>query len=103
MRKLTLKIAIHFHISQFQIQDIQEILMRIHSNLNKVKHDLDIRRSTEARDRNMAEENNFRVGTWSFLQICLMLVVGGVQVFMLRNLFETDPRANVWRKVKIFN
>lgn len=84
-----------------QLQDIQDILFHMHGNLNKVKHDLDIRRSMEARDRNLAEENNFRVTTWSFVQICLMIVVGGIQVYMLRSLFETDPRANVWKKYNI--
>lgn len=67
-----------------------------------MKHDLDIRRSLEARDRNVAEESNFRVGSWSMIQIALMLMVGGVQVYMLRSLFETDPRANIWKKFKMF-
>lgn len=84
------------------MQDLQDIIANLHYNLNKVKHDLDIRRSLEARDRNLAEENNFRVGTWSMVQIALMLIVGSIQVFMLRSLFETDPRANVWKKIKFF-
>lgn len=91
--------SLFVHFSQ--LQDIQDILFHMHGNLNKVKHDLDIRRSMEARDRNLAEENNFRVTTWSFVQICLMIVVGGIQVYMLRSLFETDPRANVWKKYHI--
>lgn len=86
-----------------QVEDIQEILIKLHSNLNKLKHDLDVRRSTEARDRNQAEENNYKVTVWSFVQICLMIIVGGIQVYMLRNLFETDPRVNVWKKYKVLN
>lgn len=82
------------------MEDLQEILVKMHGNLNKVKHDLDVRRSTEARDRNQAEQNNFKVTVWSFVQIFLMLAVGGIQVFMLRNLFETDPHASLWRKFK---
>lgn len=72
----------------------------IHEHLNQVKHHLDIRRSLEARDRNLAEANNFRVGAWSSFQIILMCIVGSVQVYMLRSLFETDPRANIWNKFK---
>lgn len=86
----------------FQIQDIQDSIHNLHNDLNKLKHDLDVRRSVEARDRNVAEENNFRVTSWSFFQICLMILVGGIQVFMVRSLFETDPRANIWKKFKIF-
>lgn len=70
----------------------------IHDRLNEVKHHLDIRRSTEARDRNLAEANNFRVGAWSSFQIILMCIVGSIQVYMLRSLFETDRRNNIWYK-----
>lgn len=86
-----------------QIENIQEILTHLHTNLNRMKHDLDIRRSLEARDRNVAEESNWRVGTWSLFQIILMVIVGAIQVYMLRSLFETDPRANIWKKFKVFN
>lgn len=70
-------------------------------NLNRMKHDLDIRRSTESRDRNLAEKNNSYVGFWSMFQIIVMVIVGGIQVYMLRSLFETDARHNIWKKIKI--
>lgn len=72
--------------------------MHLHANLNRLKHDLDVRRSTEARDRNLGEWNNGYVGQWAMFQIVVMLIVGGIQVFMLRSLFETDPRHNIWKK-----
>lgn len=85
------------------MQDITDIVTHMHGNLNKIKHDLDFRRSVEARDRNVAEENNFRVTTWSMFQICFMLIVGGIQVFMVRSLFDTDSRTNaIWKKIKMF-
>lgn len=61
---------------------------------------LDVRRSNEARDRNLAEENNFKVGAWSTFQIIMMCIVGSIQVYMLRSLFETDARTNIWNKMK---
>lgn len=85
------------------MQDITDIVTHMHGNLNKIKHDLDIRRSVEARDRNVAEENNFRVTTWSMFQIGFMLIVGGIQVYMVRSLFDTDSRSStIWRKLKMF-
>lgn len=72
----------------------------IHERLGQIKHHLDIRRSGEARDRNLAESSNFRVGAWSSFQIVLMCIVGSIQVYMLRSLFETNPRANIWNKMK---
>lgn len=46
----------------------------------------------------MAERNNAYVGYWSIFQIVVMAIVGAIQVFMLRSLFETDPRHNIWKK-----
>lgn len=97
-RDLTISMLI-FSIVIFQMQDIQESVTRIHYNLNRVKQAQDIRRSVEARDRHMAEVNNSRVGNWSMIQIGLMLLVGGIQVFMVRSLFDTEKRSkNIWSK-----
>lgn len=85
----------------FQYNKAVDTTENIHDHLNAVKHHLDIRRSTEARDRNLSEANNFRVGAWSAFQIILMCIVGSIQVYMLRSLFETDPRMNIWNKFKI--
>lgn len=79
---------------------MQETVLKLHDHLNRMQSALDVRRSTEARDRNLAEENNFKVGAWSSFQIILMCIVGSIQVYMLRSLFETDPRANIWTKLK---
>lgn len=87
-----------FHFQQ--VQEIQESVVKIHDNLNRMQRQLDVRRSNEARDRNLAEENNFKVGAWSTFQIILMCIVGSIQVYMLRSLFETDPRTNIWKKMK---
>lgn len=83
-----------------QVQEIQETIYKLHDNLNAMQRTLDVRRSSEARDRNLAEENNFKVGAWSSFQIILMCIVGSIQVYMLRSLFETDARTNIWRRIK---
>lgn len=79
---------------------MQATVYKLHENLNTMQRALDVRRSSEARDRNQAEENNFKVGAWSTFQILLMCIVGSIQVYMLRSLFETDPRTNIWKKFK---
>lgn len=84
----------------FKVEEIQETLFKLHNHLQTIQRALDVRRSSEARDRNLAEENNFKVGAWSTFQIILMFMVGSIQVYMLRSLFETDPRANIWKKMK---
>lgn len=82
------------------MEEIQSSIYKLHDNLNAIQRALDVRRSSEARDRNLAEENNFKVGAWSAFQIVLMCIVGSIQVYMLRSLFETDPRTNIWKKIK---
>lgn len=88
-----------FHLFP-QVQEIQESVLKLHENLNAMQRSLDVRRSNEARDRNLAEESNFKVGAWSAFQIILMCIVGSIQVYMLRSLFETDARTNIWNKMK---
>lgn len=57
-------------------------------------------RSHEARDRNMAEENYFKVNAWSFFQIIIMLGVGFCQVVMVKSLFDTESKAHkLWSKM----
>jgi len=55
-------------------------MMRVRSQLIKVRHIQDTLRAFEARDRNVAESNYVRVNSWSIIQICVMLLVGLIQV-----------------------
>ena len=36
----------------------------------------------------MAEKNLEKIGTWSFIHVIFLVVIGVVQVFMVRSLFE---------------
>lgn len=82
-----------------RVQDIQDAIYKVRSNLNKVQHLQDTIKSHEARDRNIAEENFFKVNSWSMIQILVMFTVGLVQVVMLKSLFDNTSRAhNIWKK-----
>lgn len=84
-----------------KVQDIQDAIYKVRSNLNKVQHLQDNVRTHEARDRNIAEENFFKVNTWSMIQIFLMLTVGFVQVVMVKSLFDNTSRAHrIWKGLK---
>lgn len=80
-------------VYELQLQDFEDILNEIRSHLKKARHFQDLIKSTEARDRNLAEENYFKVNTFSFFQLLLMLSVGIIQVVMVKSLF--DDRAKV--------
>lgn len=45
-------------------------------------------RAFEARDRNLQESNYERVNLWSCTNLVLMVIVSGVQVYLLRSLFD---------------
>lgn len=70
-----------YFLSFFQVQEIQDSIYKLHDNLNAMQRALDVQRSTEARDRNLAEENysHFKVGAWSAFQIILVCTVGSLQ------------------------
>lgn len=85
-----------------KVKDIMEYISRIRANLNKARQVQDLIRSYEARDRNVAEENFLKVNAWSMFQICAMVAVGLLQVFMVRSIFETDSKlVKVWKKLNL--
>jgi protein ERP2 len=83
-----------------KVQDIQDIIHGVKSRITKVRQIQDMLRSFEARDRNLAEMNCSRVNTFSFIFVSTMMLVGFLQVFMIKSLFETDPKGRrVWQKI----
>lgn len=82
-----------------KVEDLQNAFGRIRTHLSKARQVQDLLKSFEARDRNIAEENYFRVNVWSMFQIFLMIAVGSIQVWMLRSLFEIDSNMNQFWKL----
>lgn len=83
-----------------KVQDIQDIIHNVRGKITKARQLQDMLRSFEARDRNIAELNCERVNLFSVIIIVTMLCVGFLQVFMIRSLFETDPKGRrVWAKI----
>lgn len=82
-----------------KVQDLQNVIYKVRTNLNRVQHLQEVLKSHEARDRNIAEENFFKVNTWSVLQIIVMFLVGLIQVIMLKSLFDNKSKAhNIWKR-----
>lgn len=82
-----------------KIDDVQEVVNSIRANMNKARHLQELIKSNEARDRNVAEENFFMVNTYSMLQLILMIVVGLIQVFMVKSLFDEKSKGHgLWKR-----
>ncbi|GJQ69364.1 hypothetical protein Trydic_g6489 [Trypoxylus dichotomus] len=90
-------------VYELKIQDILEIVNRVRSDMNKIRQLQDVTKSIEARDRNIAEENFFKVTTFSMIQIFVMVLVGGVQVIMVRSLFDDNSRVHkIWKNLESY-
>ncbi|KAH8324289.1 hypothetical protein KR074_003424 [Drosophila pseudoananassae] len=69
---------------------IDDYMRKIQVNLMKSRQTQDFIRAHEARDRNLAESNYAMVNNWSWAQFLAMIVVGLLQVIMLRSIFSTN-------------
>ncbi|XP_047504528.1 transmembrane emp24 domain-containing protein 1-like [Pieris napi] len=58
----------------------------------RARHMLDIYSATKTRDGYLALEDTFIVDVWSACQITLMIFVGTLQVYMIKNLFNGHSR-----------
>ncbi|KAJ3665021.1 hypothetical protein Zmor_000541 [Zophobas morio] len=87
-------------VYEMKVQDIQQVITNVRNHLSKVRHMQELFKSLEARDRNVVEENFFKVNTFSMVQICTMLVVGFIQVIMVRSLFDDNSKVHkIWKNL----
>lgn len=87
---------------EMKVQDIMDYIGRIRMQMTKARQIQDMLRSHEARDRNLAETNFSKVNTWSMFQICAMIAVGLLQVFLVRSIFDTNTRmSKFWQRIQL--
>lgn len=82
-----------------KVEDILDSISRVKHHITRTRQLQDLLRSFEARDRNLAEMNNFRVNIFSLVIILTMVSVGMLQVYMVRSLFDTSKGQNIWNKI----
>ncbi|KAG5276345.1 hypothetical protein AALO_G00130840 [Alosa alosa] len=75
-----------------KLEDIMATINSVKARLGKSLQIQTVLRAFEARDRNLQESNYERVNVWSCTNLVIVLVVSGIQVYVLRSLFE-DKRA----------
>ncbi|KAH8391946.1 hypothetical protein KR215_010516, partial [Drosophila sulfurigaster] len=79
---------------------IDDYVTKITVNLMRSRQSQDYIRTLEAKDRKVAESNFTLVNNWSAAQFIAMIIVGMLQVFMLRSIFNTDGRFyKFWKKI----
>lgn len=72
---------------------MQDTINSVKARLGKSLQIQTVLRAFEARDRNLQESNYERVNTWSCVNLLVMVLVSGLQVHLLRSLFD-DKRKN---------
>lgn len=78
---------------------IDNYMDKIRVNFLRSRQTQDFIRTIEARDRHVAESNYERVNIWSSAQLLAMIVVGCLQVVMLRSIFSTNGRLyEFWKR-----
>ncbi|KAL7740079.1 hypothetical protein ACLKA6_000869 [Drosophila palustris] len=81
---------------------LDDYLNKISVNIMRSRQSQDYIRTHEAKDRKLAESNFTLVNNWSCAQFIAMIIVGMLQVFMLRSIFNTDGRFyKFWKKFQL--
>ncbi|KAG9337853.1 hypothetical protein JZ751_027504 [Albula glossodonta] len=76
----------------YKLEDIRESVESVHRRLERSRQMQTVLRAFEARDRNLLEDNLWRVSFWSCLNLLVILAVALTQVYTVRNLFNDKRR-----------
>ncbi|XP_048051128.1 transmembrane emp24 domain-containing protein 1b [Megalobrama amblycephala] len=80
------------NLLEYKLDDIKESMETVHRRLERSRQMQTVLRAFEARDRNLLEDNLWRVSFWSCVNMLVMLSVGLTQVYTLRRLFDDKRR-----------
>lgn len=78
------------------VQNFTDSVRTVERNINEILQQQYHARSREARDFNLLEDNNRYVMNWSVIQILVIAATTTVQVYFVRQLFNSKtnkPRA----------
>ncbi|XP_062865905.1 transmembrane emp24 domain-containing protein 1b [Trichomycterus rosablanca] len=77
---------------EYKLEDLRESMDAVHRHLERSRQMQTVLRAFEARDRNLLEDNLWRVSFWSCTSMVIMMGVALTQVYTVRRLFD-DKRA----------
>ncbi|XP_017281077.1 transmembrane emp24 domain-containing protein 1b [Kryptolebias marmoratus] len=80
------------NLLEYKLDDIRESMDSLHKRLERSRQMQTVLRAFEARDRNLLEDNLWRVSFWSCASVLVMLGVALTQVYTVRKLFDDKRR-----------
>jgi len=84
---------------EVSVAEIEVKLKKIKDDIAKAKHQQDLIRITDLKDRSIMEHNFERVNLMSIFYVVFILVAGIGQVLLLRSLFDEKSKINpLWKK-----
>ena len=75
-----------------KIETLRETFTKVTNNLEKAQRYQNVFKAYESIDRSVMEHNFERVNFYSIMNIVVLLIVGAIQVFMIRSLFEDKSK-----------
>lgn len=75
-------------VLEITVDEINESINKVRQNLKNIKHLQDTIKNSEARDRNVAEDNYLKVNYFSSMHLFVMVSVSIIQVLVLKSLFD---------------
>lgn len=80
------------NLLEYKLDDIRDSMDSLHKRLERSRQMQMVLRAYETRDRNLLEDNLWRVSFWSCASVLVMLCVGLTQVYTVRKLFDDKRR-----------
>ncbi|KAM9313881.1 transmembrane emp24 domain-containing protein 1b isoform 2-T2 [Pholidichthys leucotaenia] len=80
------------NLLEYKLEDIRESMDSLYRRLERSRQMQTVLRAFEARDRNLLEDNLWRVSFWSCASVLVMLCVALTQVYTVRKLFDDKRR-----------
>ncbi|XP_058495856.1 transmembrane emp24 domain-containing protein 1b [Solea solea] len=80
------------NLLEYKLDDIRESMDSLHRRLERSWQMQMVLRAFEARDRNLLEDNLWKVSFWSCASMLVMLCVAFTQVYTVRKLFDDKRR-----------
>ncbi|XP_004066369.1 transmembrane emp24 domain-containing protein 1 [Oryzias latipes] len=77
---------------EYKLEDIRDSMDAVYRRLDRSRQMQTVLRAFEARDRNLLEDNLWRVSFWSCASVLVMLCVALTQVYTVRKLFDDKRR-----------
>lgn len=75
-----------------QIEGFYEVINTVRNHLTKARTLQDMIKLTEAKDRNIAEETNFKVNSYSTFVLIIMILVSFIQIVMVKSIFDEKSK-----------